>query len=104
MHFLQRHLLVPSMQANAKLWEMAEDNVTIDEVSKTQLFDEARTWRGIRLPGDSRKAGNFIWWMLTAGVFSQMMACQAMPNVSDEYPDELGSDGVTRFWNLVVSA
>jgi hypothetical protein len=102
--FLGRHGLVPSGQTNAKLWEMAESNATIEDVRKARLFDEARTWRGVRLPKDARKAVDSIWWMLTTGVFSQMMACQAGPGAGDEYPDELGANGVTRFWSLVVSA
>jgi hypothetical protein len=103
MDFLQRHFLVPSMQTNAQLWEMAENNAAIDDVARTQLLDEAATWRGVRLPKDSQKAAEFIWWMLTAGILSQMMTCKANPHVRDEHPEELGPDGVTKFWSLVTS-
>jgi hypothetical protein len=101
--FLQRHFLVPSTQTNTKLWKMAVDQVVIDDVTQSQLFDEACSWRGVRLPKDPQEAANFIWWMLTTGIFSQMMTCEMTPNLADDHPDELGTDGVAKFWNLVVS-
>lgn len=101
--FLQRHNLIPSQQTNTKLWEMAENGDMLDDSARTQIFDEACTWRGVRLPGDSQKAADFVWWMLKAGVFSQMTTCETDPKVKDEHPDELGPDGVSEFWNLVMS-
>jgi hypothetical protein len=101
--FLQRHFLVPSMQTNVELWQMAENQTVMDDAAKSRLLDEARSWRGVRIPEAPRKAANFIWWMLTTGVFSQMMACDMAPNLADNHPDELGPDGVAKFWNLVVS-
>ena len=99
--FLQRHFLIPSEQTNSRLWKMADHAAAVDDASV--LFDEARGWRGIRLPRQPQKASNFIWWMLTTGIFSQMMACQATANSKDKYPNELGADGAAEFWNLVES-
>jgi len=101
--FLQRHYLIPSMQTNARLWEMAEKQASMDGDDRGRIFDEACYWRGVRLPENPQKAGNFILWMLANGILSQMMNCYMMPNPKDEHPDELGPDGVSRFWNLVVS-
>jgi hypothetical protein len=41
--------------------------------------------------------------MLANGFFSQMMTCDITPNPADPRSDELGPDGVAKFWNLVVS-
>jgi hypothetical protein len=101
--FLEQHFLVPSMQANTELWELAENHTAVDDDARARLLDEACSWRGVRIPKDPEKAANFIWWMLTTGVFSQMMACDKVPNPSDPYPDELGPDGVIKFWELVAS-
>jgi len=99
LNFLQRHFLVPSMQTNTELWEMAENHAA----ASSRLLDEAHTWRGVRIPEDPEKAANFIWWMLTSGIFSQMVAGNMTGNPSDPYPDELGPDGVAKFWRLVAS-
>jgi hypothetical protein len=101
--FLQRHFLVPTVQTNTELWEMAEDQAVLDDAAQSRLFNEACSWRGVRLPGNPQKATNFIWWMHKAGVFSQMTTCDMTPNLANGYPDELGSDGVAKFWKLVVS-
>ncbi len=101
--FLQRHFLIPSNQTNAELWAMADNNAALDDAARARLLSEACAWRGVRLPKESQKAANFVWWMLSAGVFAQMLRCEADPNVRDEHPEELGSDGVARLWNLVVS-
>jgi hypothetical protein len=101
--FLQRHFLVPSLQRNTELWEMAENGSVIDDAARSQLLDEAHTWRGVRIPEDPEKAASFIWWMLTSGIFSQMVNGHMTGNPSDPYPDELGPDGVAKFWRLVAS-
>ena len=101
--FLQQHFLVPSMQTNEELWKMAENRAVADDAARSRLLDEACTWRGVRIPKDPEKAANFIWWMLTTGVFAQMMACDMTPNPADNHPDELGPDGVAKFWELVAS-
>jgi len=101
--FLQQHFLVPSMQTNMELWDLAENHTAVDDASRSQLLDEACSWRGVRIPEDPEEAATFIWWMLTTGVFSQMTACDMTPNLADPHPDELGPDGVARFWELVAS-
>ena len=101
--FLQQHSLLPSTQTNAELWEMAESHAAVAGAAGSQLLSEASNWRGVQIPRDPEKAAGFIWWMLTTGVFSQMMACATLPSVSDPYPDEVGPDGVARLWKLVAS-
>ena len=101
--FLQQHALLPSTETNAELWEMAESRTPVAGATGSRLLGEASTWRGVRIPQDSGKAADFIWWMLTTGVFSQMTASNTIPNASDPYPDEVGPDGVARLWELVTS-
>jgi hypothetical protein len=101
--FLQRHSLVPSTQTNTRLWEMAKNNVQVDDAARAQLLDEAFTWRGVKLPSDSQEAAGFIWWMLATGVFARMMTCNAHPTVRNSHPDEVSADGVAQFWDLVTS-
>ncbi|MBN1430279.1 MAG: hypothetical protein JXB07_18055 [Anaerolineae bacterium] len=103
MDFLERHFLVPSQYTNAALWAMAEKNAGIQDVAEARIFDQAHTWRGVRLPTYPQQAANFIWWMIETGIFSRMMAGSAEPRSGNGHPDELGSDGVARFWKLVAS-
>jgi len=101
--FLQRHFLIPSKETNMRLWKMADENVTIDDTTEAQLFEKALTWRGVRLPADPHKAANFIWWMTTTGLFSQMLSGSVVARSGNGHPDEVGADGVAQFWNLVTS-
>jgi hypothetical protein len=101
--FLVRHSLVPSQQTNAELWGMAGNNGSIDHALRARLLEESRTWRGIRIPNDPQPAADFIWWMLTAGIFSRMLAGNKDLKVRDEQSGILGSDGVADFWDLAAS-
>jgi hypothetical protein len=101
--FLVRHSLVPSKQTNAELWEIAGNNEPVDPALRTRLLEESHTWRGVRIPNDPQKAADFIWWMLTSGIFSRMLAANTDLKVRDEQSGILGSDGVAEFWDLAVS-
>lgn len=101
--FLERHSLIPSRQTNSELWAMAAYNIQIDNETGSQFFDEAFTWRGVRLPGDAQQAAGFIWWMLTTGLFARMMTSNAHPTALNNHPDEVKADGVAQFWDLAIS-
>ncbi len=101
--FLVRHSLVPSKETNAQLWEMVGDNARMDPALRSRLFEESRTWRGVRIPNDPQEASDFIWWMLTSGVFARMLAGNLDLKVKDEQSGFLGSDGVAEFWHLATS-
>ncbi len=101
--FLVRHSLVPSEETNDQLWELVGDNVRMDPALRTRLFEESRTWRGVRIPNDPQKASDFIWWMFTSGIFARMLAGNLDLKVKDEQSGILGSDGVAEFWDLVTS-
>jgi len=102
--FLVRHSLVPSKETNAQLWEMAGDNARMDPALRIRLLEESRTWRGVRIPNDSQKAADFIWWMFTTGIFARMLVGNLDLKVKDEQSGILGSDGVAEFWDLATSA
>jgi hypothetical protein len=104
LNFLERHALLPSRETNAKLWQMAQNRAEMDDATRTLIHNEACTWRGVRLPKDSLLAADFVWLMLTSGVFLKMITCEARSHHLDEHPDELGSDGVAQFWGLVISS
>jgi hypothetical protein len=103
MDFLMRHSLVPTKETNAQLWEMTRDNSATDPALRSRLFEEAGTWRGVRIPNDPQEASDFIWWMLTSGFFSRMLAGNLQMKVKDEQSGFLGSDGVAEFWDLATS-
>jgi hypothetical protein len=102
--FLLRHFLIPSKETNDQLWELAGDNARMDPALRPRLFEESRTWRGVRIPNDSQKAADFIWWMFTSGIFARMLARNLDRKVKDEQSGILGSDGVAEFWDLATSA
>jgi hypothetical protein len=102
--FLMRHSLVPSRESNARLWEVARDNAHAEPALRSRLFQESTAWRGVRIPGDPRQAADFIWWMLTSGIFARMMVGNLDRVVRDEASRTLGADGVAEFWDLATSA
>lgn len=101
--FLVRHSLVPSKGTNAQLWKMVVENARMDPALRTRLFEESRTWRGVRIPNDPHKASDLIWWMLTSGAFARMLAGNLDLKVKDGQSGFLGSDGVAEFWDLATS-
>ncbi len=101
--FLVRHSLVPSDETNLHLWQMAGNGVNVDPALRSRLFEESRAWRGVRIPDDPQRASDFIWWMLSSGIFSRMLAGNLNRIVKDEESRVLGSDGVSEFWDLATS-
>lgn len=101
--FLERHALIPSREINADLWEKAGTGFRMDAALRTRLLEESRTWRGVRLPRDPQQAADFIWWMLTAGIFSRMLSDNTVLKVRDEQSETLGPNGVAEFWDLATS-
>jgi len=99
--FLVRHLLVPTPSLNHKLWQMAEEGVRLD-TRTDPLFSSACTWRGICLPENPFQSARFIHWMLNQRLFYHMLLCKNLPDKSDPHPEELGTDGVKQFWQLIA--
>jgi hypothetical protein len=102
--FLERHKLIPSKEANAQLWEMTGNGAGTDPALRKRLFEESRTWRGVRLPKGSQRSADFIWWMLESGMFARMISNNRSLKVRDGKKGILGSNGVEEFWDLATSA
>jgi len=101
--FLERHALIPSKEVNTQLWEMTGNGAGIDPALRKRLFEESRTWRGVRLPKGSQRSADFIWWMLESGILSRMMNVNKSIRVKDGKSNILDSNGVDDFWDLAVS-
>lgn len=88
--FLARHKLIPTLEENQLLWEVA---------LKKQPFNQKMmaNWRGMQLPKDAAQSANLIYWALQEGLFSQMM--NYAPPV--EFDPEVNPDGVKEFWEKV---
>ena len=96
--FLRRHHLIPLKSEMDQMWLDAEKGVDIDGKGKW-ILEGAKHWRGLVLPFRSVKAANFIWWCLNQGVLKTMVQDYNPPK--DEN-NELGSDGVKKFWQKVA--
>lgn len=101
--FLGRHALIPSRASNAQLQEMTGDGVSMDPGLRSRLIEVARTWRSIRLPKDPQRAADFIWWMLTSGIFSRMLEGNQIRKARDKNIELQGSSSVDAFWDLATS-
>ncbi|MDD2822780.1 MAG: hypothetical protein PHQ59_01740 [Candidatus Daviesbacteria bacterium] len=95
--FLRRHHFIPLKSEMEKLWQYAEQGMVIDGAGKW-ILEEAKHWRGLILPQGSKKAAAFIWWCLQQGILKTMIKEYVCP-IKDQ---ELGSDGVERFWQRVA--
>lgn len=93
LNFIKRHHLIPSKQEKYHLWNLAANNDPIPDY----LLNEASNWRGLRLPQDPTLAGQFIWWCFKEKVFQRMMHHKLL-----EETEEIGSNGVERFWKNVT--
>jgi hypothetical protein len=82
---------------------MAAVGAGSDPALRGRLFEEARSWRGARIPHDPGAAADFTWWMLESGFFSRMLDGNLDRQVQDEESRVLGPDGVAEFWDLAVS-
>lgn len=96
--FLRRHHLIPLKSEMDQMWKDAENNMEIDGGGKW-ILEKAKHWRGLILPFHSAKAANFIWWCQKQGVFEAMI--KNYSELKDE-GNELGSDGVSQFWQKVA--
>lgn len=103
MDFLRRHHLVPSSEANHQLWSMAAAGGPVDARLRSQLLEESRLWRGVRIPADPQQAAGFLWWMLSSGFFASMFEGTLDRKIEDEDGRSLGPHGVEDFWDLATS-
>ncbi len=92
LNFLERHGLIPPHAGSKMHWEFRDGRVAPDR----EWVEDARRWRGLRLPSDPVQAANFTLWCLQHGIFASMV------NFSGYRRDpELGSNGVKIFWKTM---
>ncbi len=103
MDFLLRHSLIPSEATNEHLWKLAVKHDRLPPALLSKLLQESRSWRGVRIPGDPQAASDFIWWMISSGIFTRMLEGNLNLNVIDAQSRILGTDGVAEFWELATS-
>lgn len=98
LNFLRRHHLIPLKGEMERLWYESEKGLVIDGGGQW-ILQNARHWRGLILPKGSMAAATFIQWCMTQGVFHMMAKDFHCPK---EDTQELGSDGVRKFWQKVA--
>ena len=101
--FLERHKLIPTKADNASLWNIAGSSAGLKTPLGKRLFEESRAWRGVRLPGGSKRSADFIWWILNSGLFARMESNNRTIHLTDEGKPINGSKGVSEFWDLATS-
>ena len=101
--FLRRHGLIPELTLEKRLWRLAEAGENLRETdSGREILASSKNWRGLRLPMGSKKAAEFIWWCLSAGIFAKMIRCRLEPKAVDRHKEELHASGVVSVWERVA--
>lgn len=98
--FLKRHFLLPDDNEQELLWDMARNNAVFDATTR-EVFSRVVHYRGVRLPDDSWEAAYFVMWCWKQGVFRSMGLYRRARLEGEHHEDELGPDGVKRFWKRV---
>lgn len=86
LNFLTRNGLIPTKGENDQI---------INAENITNWLEKAKTWRGIRLPGDPIKAANFVKKLKASG-FLYNMLYTVIPE-----KDELKDTGVAKIWEEI---
>jgi hypothetical protein len=98
LHFLAKHGLIPHSEENENIWKcVSEGKNTHDEV-----IYELRNFRGLTLPYGSGMCADFINKCLNNKIFYNMTLADKSRLYKNEETDELGSDGVKRFWEKIA--
>lgn len=95
--FLKRHHLIPRDHEHAYLWECARHVKDLQNGAGKDLLVEAASWRGLRLPEETRETAEFIWWCFKVGILVRMLNGEP-PRLPDHHKQELGDKGVKLFW------
>lgn len=98
--FARRHRLIPTQEEQQLLFDLAAKKHTLTSDEQTQLFPTAKTWRGLCLPKDAKLAVNITLWY-HHHLFSLMRECYTCSPKDEGCKQEIGDDGVIRFWKQV---
>ncbi|MBX4206164.1 hypothetical protein KW795_03120 [Candidatus Microgenomates bacterium] len=97
--FLERHMLIPSLETNKLLWDLAENKSKPEE----NLLQLTSVLRGLRLPPNPKKAADFVCWCLENNILKSMLLANTLPKQSDPNPREITRNGVTQFWSIIAA-
>lgn len=100
--YLMRHNLIPNEEEKQRLFHFCSENIGFSKETDKILFKKAKSFRGIQISNNPNQAATFIAWGMRAGLFGQMVRCRVPNVIMSEHKDELGSDGVDRFWEYVT--
>src|SRR3989344_6644341 len=95
--FLRKHNLIPSIEDQKLLWNSYDKGLKVG----TNLLKKATNWRGISLLKDPENSFNFFLWCLKNNIFRQMGRYKLNLEMEDSYKKEIGSNGVSKFWEEV---
>jgi hypothetical protein len=94
--FMQRHRLIPTPAEQVKLYDVWKKK---GAHLPDELIEGLKTWRGFILPTSHKDAAQFIIWLYTIHVLSNMIEhhkALASP--------EVAWSGVQQFWDMVKEA
>lgn len=101
LNFLSKHRLVPNDIEHEFLYDKSRRNEKLDETEKKDLDGKAKLWRGLRLPDDPLEAANFISYLYQNEILLRMVNTNNPCSYFVGSKDEIGSNGVERFWQIV---
>lgn len=99
LNFLERHGRIPDRVKQQILSHVVGFESPAKTEDKDNILNDAKLYRGIRIPADPIEAANFIWTSLSRGIFSQMVRFVS-PDVKKD--SEVNTDGVHEFWRRVI--
>lgn len=97
LNFLRKHNLIPSIEDQKLIWNSYNRSLGVS----TNLLKKASSWRGIRLFKDPKKSVSFFLWCLKNNIFREMGKYKLNLEMEDSYKKEVGSNGVSKFWEEV---
>lgn len=103
LNFMKKHTLMPSSQTQNEITDVFSSVIPNQAYDVNKIKDLAGSWRAIRLPDTSDKAAIFIDNCLKSGLFEAMMEFRLTHTLTKKFDNEIGDDGVTLFWQKVLS-
>jgi hypothetical protein len=93
--FLTRHFLIPDSEEKNNLENSFAAN-------STNIPDNAKYWRGIRLSEDLNISAEYILWGIKSGLFIKMLNYERY-NYSSQCNSEISSGGVLKIWGKILN-
>lgn len=102
--FLRRHKLIPSETERAALLELAfQQDPDVHEPMYEAIVNGSKSWRGLELPTDTKRAAAFINFCQKHGIFQNMLKYKQPIQEPPHKQSEISSDGVGELWAEVAN-